>query len=167
MPAIYPRHPLDPQFVSKVCFAGLRKMGQFTRGKIGSIRPLIISESGTNISNHQQRFVCILRIDYLFSQMHCVNKYLVYLSRIFIQFTPLAAMAVSVVDVRRGFVRSSLPSGVLRFPAASASLLYVEDAVAVDAADVKANAQAGMAEAVFFSFTNLHQVSYTTVLVTN
>ena len=67
-------------------------------------------------------------------------------------------MAVSVVDVRRGFVRSSLPSGVLRFPAASASLLYVEDAVAVDAADVKANAQAGMAEAVFFSFTNLHQV---------
>ena len=76
-------------------------------------------------------------------------------------------MAVSVVDVRRGFVRSSLPSGVLRFPAASASLLYVEDAVAVDAADVKANAQAGMAEAVFFSFTNLHQVSYTTVLVTN
>ena len=72
-----------------------------------------------------------------------------------------------MVDVRRGFVRSSLPSGVLRFPAASASLLYVEDAVAVDAADVKANAQAGMAEAVFFSFTNLHQVSYTTVLVTN
>ena len=67
-------------------------------------------------------------------------------------------MAVSVVDVRRGFVRSSLPSGVLRFPAASASLLYVEDAVAVDAADVKANAQAGMAEAVFFSFTNLQQV---------
>ena len=70
-------------------------------------------------------------------------------------------MAVSVVDVRRGFVRSSLPSGVLRFPAASASLLYVEDAVAVDAADVKANAQAGMAEAVFFSFTNLHQVRAT------
>ena len=68
------------------------------------------------------------------------------------------AMAVSVVDVRRGFVRSSLPEGVLRFPSADSSLLYVEDAVAVDAADVKANAQAGMAEAVFFSFTNLHQV---------
>ena len=70
----------------------------------------------------------------------------------------LAAMAVSVVDVRRGFVSGSLPEGVLRFPSAGSSLLYVEDAVAVDAADVRANAQAGMAEAVFFSFTNLHQV---------
>ena len=67
-------------------------------------------------------------------------------------------MAVSVVDVRRGFVSGSLPEGVLRFPSAGSSLLYVEDAVAVDAADVRANAQAGMAEAVFFSFTNLHQV---------
>ena len=67
-------------------------------------------------------------------------------------------MAVSVVDVRRGFVSGSLPEGVLRFPSAGSSLLYVEDGVAVDAADVRANAQAGMAEAVFFSFTNLHQV---------
>ena len=67
-------------------------------------------------------------------------------------------MAVSVVDVRRGFASRSLPSGVLRFPSAGSSLLYVEDAVEIDAADVKANAQAGMAEVVFFSFTNLHQL---------
>ena len=67
-------------------------------------------------------------------------------------------MAVSVVDVRRGFASRNLPSGVLRFPSAGSSLLYVEDAIEIDAADVKANAQAGMAEVVFFSFTNLHQL---------
>jgi hypothetical protein len=63
-------------------------------------------------------------------------------------------MAVTVLDVRS----SSSSSSSLHFPSPDSNLLYVEDSIEVDARDVRANAQAGMAEAVFFSFSNLHQV---------
>ncbi len=61
-------------------------------------------------------------------------------------------MAVTAVDAR------ARPNGVLQFPSPSANLLFVEDSIEVDAADVVANAHKGLTEAVFFSFNNLHKV---------
>ena len=71
MPAIYPRHPLDPQFVSKMCLlCRIKKDGAIYLGKDRIDSPIDYLRMRNKQSSHKQIFTCILRIECLFSQMH-------------------------------------------------------------------------------------------------
>lgn len=59
-------------------------------------------------------------------------------------------MSISVLDT------NLLPSGYETFP--SSPLLYVDDSISVSPNDLRDNTQSSLAEAVFFSYSNLHQI---------
>lgn len=59
-------------------------------------------------------------------------------------------MSIAVVNTAFSFSNLSFPS--------EGNLLYVDDSVSISTEDIEANSQSDFTEAVFFSFTNLHQI---------